>query len=387
MEKYDAIVVGSGFAGATSARLLAEQGKKVLVIEERPHIGGNAYDCYDKNGVFIHLYGPHIFHTNSKEVFDFLKRFAPFEEYHHKVIGNIDGILVPIPFNYKSLETLFPKDEANEIKSKLNKKYAGQTRVSILDLLGDNDPIIHKFGEYVYEKVFAYYTAKQWEIPVDKIDKSVINRVPVIMGYEDTYFGDKYQYMPVNGFIEIFDNMLKHENIKVMLNTQAENILHADYNKEEISFNGGVFKGPIIFSGPIDRFMNYEFGVLPYRTLRLQFETHNVTWYQSSSVINYNTTEKFTRISEFKYLTKQKKEGITTILKEFPLKFDINNEETKFPYYSINNEVNNALYQKYKDKISKIKNIHLCGRLAEYRYYNMDAATLRAMQLIDEISK
>lgn len=383
--KYDAIVVGSGFAGATSARLLAEKNKKVLIIEERGHIAGNAYDCYDDKGVFIHLYGPHIFHTNSKEVFDFLSRFAEFKEYHHKVIGNIDGILVPIPFNYKSLETLFPKEEADEIKAKLNEKYKGQTRVSILDLLADTDPTIHKFGEYVYEKVFAYYTAKQWEIPVDKIDKSVISRVPVIMGYEDTYFGDKYQYMPVKGFIEIFNNMLNHTNIDILLNTKAEDVLHADYEKGKIYYKDEEFTGPVIFSGPIDRFMNYEYGVLPYRTLKLVFESYPVTYYQSASVINYNTTEKFTRISEFKYLTGQELEGMTTILKEYPLKFDINNPEAKFPYYSINNPDNLALYNKYKEKISKIKNIHLCGRLAEYRYYNMDAATLRAMELVKDL--
>lgn len=387
MKKYDAIVIGSGFAGATAARLLAEKDKKVLIIEERNHIGGNAYDCYDDKGIFIHLYGPHIFHTNSLKVFEFLKRFAEFKEYHHKVIGNIDGTLVPVPFNYTALETLFPKEEADEIKAKLNEQYKGKTRVSILDLLSNEDPIIHRFGEYVYEKVFAYYTAKQWEIPVDKIDKSVISRVPVIMGYEDTYFGDTYQYMPVKGFIEIFNNMLNHPNIEVKLNQKAEDLLRADYENGKIYFMDEAFEGPIIFSGPIDRFMNYEFGVLPYRSLRLQFESYPVTYYQPASVVNYNTSEKFTRISEFKYLTGQQKEGMTTILKEYPLKFDINNPDAKFPYYSINNADNNALYNKYKEKISRIKNFHLCGRLAEYRYYNMDAATLRAMELVEELEK
>ena len=380
MKKFDCVVVGAGFAGATIANLLAKQNKQVLLVEKRDHIGGNAYDYYDVNGVLVHKYGPHIFHTNHQDVFEYLKSFAEFEFYQHRVLGNIDGVLVPIPFNFTSLEKLLP-DQAEELKRILKKEYPDKERVSILDLLNHSNEKIHKFGEYVFEKVFVHYTAKQWGTSIDNIDKSVINRVPVVLGYDDLYFSDKYQYMPKLGFTEIFDQMLKSDNIEILLSTPCNKVLTLKDGKTYL--NCELFNGPIIYTGALDELFEYCYDRLPYRSLNLQFERLDVTYFQPASVVNYPVSEDFTRITEFKYLSNQHIEGKTTILKEYPQKYDANNT----PYYPIQNEDNLNQYGKYKALADSYSNLYLCGRLAEYKYYNMDAVIKKAFEIADLIIK
>lgn len=382
--KYDVIIVGAGFAGSVLAREFADDNKKVLVIEKRNHIGGNMYEYTRENGVRVHLYGPHIFHTNYKEVFDYVKKYSGFYFYEHRVIGYIDGNYVPIPFNFKSLEILFNEEEASQIKEKLLNYYKDQNKVSILDLLDNEDTQIKEFGQYVYEKVFVNYTAKQWNIPIEQVDKSVINRVPVILGYDDRYFQDKYQYMPKNGYNEIFNNLLNHENIEVKLGTDCKELLKVDTASKEVYFEGKLFNGKVVYSGPLDELLGYKFGPLPYRSLDLKFEDIKENYYQPSSVVNYPNDEKFTRITEFKYLSNQIKNGNTTILKEYPLTYDYQNKE-HVPYYAIFNDNNLALYAKYYEGVKDIKNFYLCGRLAEYKYYNMDTVIKRALDLYQEI--
>src|SRR5574344_932690 len=374
LKEYDAIVIGAGFAGAVISRVIAEEkNKKVLLIDKRDHIGGNMYEMYDTNGVRIHLYGPHIFHTNNEKVFEYLKRFSDFYKYEHKVIGKIDGNLVSIPFNYTSLDILFEKEKAELIKQTLKKEFPNELKVSILDLINSDNKIVKEFGNYVYEKVFANYTAKQWGIPVSQIDSSVINRVPVVLGYDDRYFNDSIQYMPKDGFTTLFENMLNNENIDIKLNTNVKDILKLDFNTNKVKYMENEFKGDIFFSGAIDELLDFKYGRLPYRSLNLVFEQYKMDNYQTNSVVNYPNDEKFTRITEFKYLTNQVLKGETTILKEYPQKFDANDKKCKDPYYSIKNDENLALYAKYENDIEKFKNIHLCGRLAEYKYYNMNS--------------
>ena len=385
MNEFDVLIVGAGFAGAVVARKAAEQGKKVLIVEKRPQIGGNMYECFDENGVRIHLYGPHIFHTSNQEVFEFLKQYSDFYPYEHKVIGRIDGKLVPIPFNFTSLEMLFEKEKADEIKQKLKATYPNEEKVSILDLIKQEDPIIKEFGEFVFEKVFAHYTAKQWGIPVEEVDKSVINRVPVVLGYDDRYFKDTIQYMPTEGFTKLFENMLNHENIKVMLNKNITEMLTLDFDNKNIYIDGVEFTKPIIFTGAVDELLDFKYGRLPYRSLDLVFERYDTTYFQTNSVVNYPNEENFTRITEFKYLTRQEVENKTTILKEYPLKYDANNKKCLDPYYPINNEENNNMYYKYQQEVEQFKNIYLVGRLAEYKYYNMDAVIARALEISKEI--
>ena len=380
----DVIIVGAGFAGSTLANLFANANKKVLVIDKRSHIGGNMYEETRDNGVRIHKYGPHIFHTNDKEVFEYLQKFTSFYFYEHRVIGYIDGEYVPIPFNFKSLELLFPSDKVKLIKEKLLKTYGEQKKVSILDLLNDSDDVIREFGKYVYEKVFVHYTAKQWNVPISEVDSSVINRVPVILGYDDRYFQDTYQAMPKNGYNEIFENMLDNKNIEVKLDTNAKDLLRIDTDNKKIYYDNKEFKGIVIYSGPLDELLEYQYGPLPYRSLDLVFEDRCENYYQPSSVVNYTVSEKFTRITEFKYLSNQVVKDNTTILKEYPLTYDYKNKN-HVPYYAIFNDDNLALYKKYYDSVKDIDNFYLCGRLAEYKYYNMDAVVRRALDLFKEI--
>lgn len=382
--QYDAIVVGAGFAGSVLARCLADDGQKVLILEKRHHIGGNMYESTRDNQIRVHLYGPHIFHTNNQKVFDYLKRYGDFFFYEHRVLGFIDGAFVPIPFNFKSLELLFSAKKATEIKTKLTQLYPNQTKVSILNLKNSDDKLIREFGEYVFEKVFVHYTAKQWGTTIDQVDTSVIDRVPVILGYDDRYFQDQYQFMPKNGYNEIFDNLLNHPNITTQLNTPAQKYIKVDLDQQKILFQNHPFTNTVIYSGPLDELLDYQFGPLPYRSLNLSFEDQEENYYQPSSVINYPNNEDFTRITEFKYLSSQIVPGHTTILKEYPLEYDYQDPNCT-PYYAILNDQNQALYDKYRASIQDIKNLYLCGRLAEYQYYNMDAVIERALNLYEEI--
>ncbi len=385
---YDVIVVGAGFAGSVIAHEFAKRGKKVLILEKREHVGGNMYEYVDTNGISIHKYGPHIFHTNSKRVCEYIKQFTELFDYEHRVLANIDGVLVPVPFNFTSLERLFPESEAKKIEDKLLTKYKKDEKVSILNLIKDEDQVIKKFGEYVFEKVFIHYTAKQWGVPIEEVDTSVINRVPVILGYDDRYFQDEYQFMPKYGFSQIFEKMLNNENITVELNQNAIDRIKVDIKSNRVLFDGSEFDGLVFNTGAIDELLEFKYGELPYRSINLVFEQHKVKSFQEASVVNYTCSEDFTRITEFKKFYPFDKElnekEDTTILKEYPIMYSRDNKELT-PYYVITNEENLSKYKKYKDSVQGIKNLYFCGRLAEYKYYNMDAVIEHALDLVSEV--
>ncbi len=380
---YDAIVVGAGCSGAVVARCLAEAGRQVLVVEKRPQIGGNVFDGPDENGVLVHWYGPHIFHTSSQRVWDYVQQFASWHPYEHRVLGRIDGQLVPIPFNFTSLERLYPAGEAQAVKEKLRERFPGQRTASVLDLMHDPDGQVRAFGEFVFEKVFLHYTAKQWDTPVEQVDRSVINRVPVVLGEDDRYFQDTFQFMPDGGFTPLFQRMLDHPGIQVRLNCDARQLLRLEVGR--ITVEGGVFSGPVVYTGPVDELFDYAYGPLPYRSLDLQFQQLEEDQFQPASVVNYPNEEAFTRITEFKHLTGQRLPGHTTVLREYPMAYDPLGERGNIPYYVISNPENLALYQKYAALASEYPGLRLCGRLADYRYYNMDAAILRALELAQEL--
>jgi len=378
---YDCIVIGAGIAGSTVARRFADANKSVLLIDKRNHTGGNVYENYSQNGIRVHRYGPHIFHTNHKDVVDFLSRFCSFYEYKHKVQGLIDGYLVPIPFNFQSIDTLYSEKEGALIKKKL-KEYFKETKVSILDLLSHPDKTIKSFGEFVYEKVFVHYTAKQWGTTIDKVDKSVINRVPVVLSYEDGYFHDEYQLMPEEGFSKLVDGMLDSDKIDLLLNTNAQDVF--EFREDGIYYKGEKVNCPVIYTGAIDELLSYRFGILPYRSLNLVFEDMEIPAFQPVSVVNFPNSEDFTRITEFKHLTKQIS-SVTTILKEYPAKYDIRADIGNIPYYSIENAENRAIHDEYRKYLEKYPNFKLLGRLAEYKYYNIDVSVKRALELSDQL--
>jgi len=385
---FDILVAGAGYAGSVAARALAEQGKRVLVLERRPHIGGNAYDCLDDAGVLIHQYGPHIFHTNNKDVFDWLSRFTQWRSYQHRVIANIpngDGRMTyPVPFNLTSLETAFGEEEGKRLGDKLMAAYGAEKKVTILELRQNADPEISALADYVYEHVFVHYTMKQWGQTPEEIDPNTTARVPVFLSRDDRYFQDTYQGMPLEGYTPMFEAMLDHPNIKVELGVDA--LSRIDLSGDVLKVDGKEFTGPVIYTGQADELFAFAHGPLPYRTLRFDFETLERDDFQNGyGTVNYTVDMPYTRITEFKHLTGQKIEGVTTIVKEHSLAYT--GQEGQIPYYAIINPANNALYAQYAADAARFPNLHLLGRLAEYKYYNMDAIAAKALELAAELSK
>lgn len=386
MKKYDAIVIGSGFAGATVAERLAnELSKKVLVIEKRNHIGGNMYDYIDETGVITHKYGPHLFHTNLDEVYEYITKFGAWFNYEHKVLGKVKNKLVPIPFNLTSIEECFDEEKSEKIKSILTNEFGNEKKIPILELRKHHDKDINELAEFIYENVFLYYTMKQWGQTPDEIDPSVTNRVPVFISRDDRYFQDKYQIMPKGGYTKIFENMLNNDNINVRLSTDAKDVLKLENGK--IYFEGEEYNGLVFYTGAIDELFDYKYGELPYRTLSFDFETLNQEFYQSVGTVNYPTKEdKFTRITEYKHMTDDEiKSDKTIIMREYPQAYQ--KDTGMIPYYPINNEDNDALYNQYLEETKKYNNLYMLGRLAQYKYYNMDLIINDSLQLFEKIKK
>ena len=378
----EALIIGCGFAGATVARKFAEQNIKVRMIERRSHIGGNCYDCYDEHGILVHQYGPHIFHTYSKEVYDFLSQYTKWYEYSHEVVGNVYDKIIPIPFNLNTLNIVFGEEKGNALKKELVDTYGMEARVPILELQKSESEGIREVAQYVYENIFLKYTMKQWEQKPEEVDQSVTARVPVLISYDNRYFQDTYQGMPLDGYTTLFENLLNHENIKVELGVDAKDVLTFDFENQNILVDNQVFDGPIIFTGAIDELFDCKLGQLPYRSLEFKFEHYDQEFYQSNGVVNYTVSEDYTRITEFKYLTGQKAES-TTIIKEYPKKYV--DSKTQVPYYAILSDENKQLHQKYVDLVKPFNNFYLLGRLAQYKYYNIDGIVLEALKFAGEL--
>ena len=381
---YDSIVIGSGFAGAVVARELAEKkGQKVLVIDARDHIGGNCYDRFDEHGILIHQYGPHIFHTNIERVYEYLSRFTEWYEYRHEVVGNVYGRELPVPFNLNTLEMVYG-ERAPQLEKLLIENFGEGARVPILELMNHDNEELREIAQYVYENIFLKYTMKQWGKSPKEIDPAVSGRVPVLLSRDNRYFQDKYQGLPLHGFTPIFEKMLDHENIEVRLSCQAKDVLTIDPEaKEQVLFEGNPFKGNIIFTGALDELFDCRFGRLPYRSLRFDFEHYEKEFFQSHGVVNYTVSEDYTRITEFKYLSGQLEAESTTIVKEYPMPYS--GAEGEIPYYAINNTENDELFRRYKALVEQIPNFYLLGRLAEYKYYNIDAIVDRALTVAEEL--
>lgn len=378
---YDYIIVGSGFAGATAANILADKyDKKILIIEKRNHIGGNCYDELDEHGILIHKYGPHIFHTNSREVYEYLSKYTEWYNYSHEVLAYVDDKYVPVPFNLNTLKRAFPNNH-EKLREKLVNTYGYGKRVPILELKNNEDDEIKEIAQYVYDNIFLKYTMKQWGQTPEEIDPAVTGRVPVLISEDNRYFQDEYQGMPLDGYTRIFENMLlNRDNIDILYNTDCKNVL--EFTNQGIMYDGKIFEGNVIFTGPIDELFDDKYGRLPYRTLDFVNEYYNKDEYQKAAVVNYTVSEEFTRITEYKKLTGQKADG-TSIMKEYPKAYT--GADGEIPYYAIINESNLQIYKKYLDMLKSYKNFHLLGRLAEYKYYNIDAIVLKSMQLVEEL--
>jgi len=378
---FNYIIIGSGFAGSVIAERIANVlNKKVLVIEKRTHIGGNCYDYMNEEGIIIHKYGPHLFHTDNKEVFDYLSNFTEWQLYQHKVLAFIDGKKVPIPFNLNTLYEVLPLSLAKKLEDKLLEKYQYNTKFPILELLKEKDSDLKLLVNYIYEKIFKNYTAKQWGLRPEDIDPEVTSRVPVSISKDNRYFTDKYQSIPKDGYTKIFERMLCSTNIKIMLNTDYKEVINIDIENKKIYFLEQEFKGKLIFTGMIDELFSFKYGYLPYRSLDLVFETLNQEYYQEAATVNYPNDYDFTRITEFKHIhpVETKK---TTILKEYPKSYDPLTDIAYYPFFTSDNM---KLYLRYKEEADIFKDLILVGRLAEYRYYDMDDVIKRALEVFEE---
>lgn len=364
------IVVGAGISGATVARVLAERGEQVLVIDSKPHIGGNCYDYRDANGICVHKYGTHIFHTDVKAAWDFASRFTNWYPYMHKVVGLIDGQLVPIPFNLNSIRQVFPEALAARLEEKLVERFGFNKKVPILELRKTDDADLNFLAEYIYQKVFLIYTMKQWGVKPEDLDPAVTGRVPVYVSRDDRYFQNRWQGIPQDGYTPMLERMLDHENIIVKLDTAWNDV------KEECR------DWRIFYTGPVDELMGWQFGDLPYRSIELDFREYDREFFQPNSVVNYPENYDFTRIGEYKYFLDDKSPK-TVVSFEYPSAYQRGVNE---PYYPIASDENAALYQKYLEAArAEYKDIHFLGRLGDYKYYDMDKAIARALELVESL--
>lgn len=358
---FDYLIAGCGLAGMTAARLLAEKDKKVVIVDKRNHIGGNIYDYYNDSDILIHKYGPHIFHTNDKEVYEFLSRFTEWREYQHRVLSFINGNLVPMPINLDTINMVYGTD----YNSFTVKEFFESVKEKDIAINNSKDVIVSQVGEELYKLFFEGYTKKQWDMYPYELGKEVTSRIPTRTNRDNRYFTDRYQGMPKYGYTKLAENMINHENIKIMLNTSFKDI------KDELKYE------KIIFTGCVDEFFEEKYGKLPYRSINFVEETYDMENYQPAAVVNYPNDYDYTRITEYKYLTGQKNNK-TTIMKEF-------SSGEGEPYYPIPKSENKELYNKYKNEADKLDNVYFLGRLGTYLYMNMDKVIRQAIDLVSSI--
>jgi UDP-galactopyranose mutase len=361
---YDWLIVGAGFAGSVLAeRLASQRGERVLIIDRRPHVGGNAYDRYDEAGLLIHQYGPHIFHTNAKQIFDHLSQFTEWRPYEHRVLAEVDNLLLPIPINLDTVNKLYGLDLTSE---ELEGWFASRAE-PVAEIRTSEDVVVSKVGRELYEKFFRGYTRKQWGLDPSELDKSVTARVPTRTNRDDRYFGDEYQFMPKYGYTRMFERMLDHPNINIMVQTDYEDVKNIVPHRR------------LIFTGPIDEFFGYRFGKLPYRSLQFKHVTLEQEWHQPVAVVNYPKTNDYTRVTEYKHLTGQTHPK-TALTYEFP-------SAHGDPYYPVPKAENQELYKKYERLSLTTPNVWFVGRLATYRYYNMDQIVGQALATFRRIDE
>lgn len=358
------LIVGAGFAGSVVARELADAGRRVLVIDKRPHIGGNAYDELDAHGMLVHRYGPHIFHTNGQRIFDYLSKFTAWRPYEHRVRGVVNGVPYPFPINRDTLNLLY----GLQLDEKGAEDYFDRVRIPVEDVRTSEDVVLNSVGRDLYEKFFLNYTRKQWGMDPSQLKAGVAARIPVRTNSDDRYFTDTYQAMPADGYTRMFENLLDHPNISVELGVDYEDVRNAGTPAHTV------------YTGPIDAFFGYCFGHLPYRSLRFEHEhLPDVDCYQETGTINYPNDHAYTRITEFKHLTGQTHKG-TSIVREYP-------QAEGDPYYPVPSTENEALFKRYEALTKERTDVTFVGRLAQYRYYNMDqvvgAALAAAKQILD----
>ena len=381
LSNFDYIIAGAGLSGSTFARLMAEKGSKILVIDRRSTVAGNLYDETNMYGILVQQNGPHIFHTNSEEVYSFITKYHKWNPFKLRCSVDMCGQQTPSPFNFKTIDQFYATDKAELIKEALLLKYPNQSTVTIVELLNSEEPLIKQYAQMLFDNDYSLYTAKQWGIKASEIDINVLKRVPVRLDYKEMYFSDKYECMPEGGFTSFIKDLLDHDNIEYINNEDALKYISLNDQDHRIEFHGLEVSTncKLVYTGAIDELFNFEFGKLPYRSLTFKYETLNEELFQATPVVAYPQVEGYTCITEYKQLPKQNILGITTIAYEYPMMFEEGKADE--PYYPVPTDDTAMLYSKYKAKAGNYDNLILCGRLANYKYYNMDQAILAVLRL------
>ena len=373
-----ALVVGCGLSGAVVARQLAEAGWEVVIYERRDHIGGNMYDFVDDYGILVHKYGPHTFHTKKKELFDYVSKFCEWQEYRLCCGAEIDGICTPTPFNFQTIDDFYTQESAKELKNEIRKEFGDRDTATVVEVLNCNNSVVRNYAKFLFEKDYSLYTAKQWGVSPEEIDPNVLKRVPLRFDYSQGYFDDEYQIMPKISFTNFFENLLNHPNITVKLGVDALDHLEIAPNGRELLWDGKLLENPVIYTGAIDELFDNCEGSLPYRSLRFEWKHEERDSFQDFPVVAYPQANGYTRIVEFKKLPVQTAQG-TTYEIEYPLQYEVG--KGLEPYYPLLTKASQERYLLYSDRVSRIKHLYCCGRLADFKYYNMDQALERALEI------
>ena len=377
----DCLVIGCGLSGAVIARRLAEQGKQVVIWERRNHIGGNMDDYVDQHGFLVQKYGPHTFHTKQKHLFDYMCQYESWEDYKLTCGAVWDKTYTPTPFNFTTIDTFYPKDQAALLKEKLTVAFSGRNTATVVEVLEHPDPDIRGYAEYLFQNDYAPYTAKQWGVSPNEIDPSVLKRVPLRFSYDVGYFDDDYQVMPTHSFTHFFENLLNHPNIQVELGVEA--LEHLRTSGNQILVDGEVADYPVVYTGALDELFDCRFGRLPYRSLRFEWKYQDIDSLQDAPVVAYPQEAGFTRITEYKKLPVQNKPG-TSYAVEYPLPYQEGQDQE--PYYPVLTEESQLQYAKYQELANQIPNLIYCGRLADFKYYNMDQALERSLSVCSDLA-
>lgn len=377
----DCLVIGCGLSGAVIARHFAEQGKQVVIWERRDHIGGNMYDYVDQHGFLVQKYGPHTFHTKQKHLFDYMCQYESWEDYKLTCGAVWDKTYTPTPFNFTTIDTFYPKDQAALLKEKLTAAFSGRNTATVVEVLEHPDPDIRGYAEYLFQNDYAPYTAKQWGVSPNEIDPSVLKRVPLRFSYDVGYFDDDYQVMPTHSFTHFFENLLNHPNIQVELGVEA--LEHLRTSGNQILVDGEVADYPVVYTGALDELFDCRFGRLPYRSLRFEWKYQDIDSLQDAPVVAYPQEAGFTRITEYKKLPVQNKPGTSYAL-EYPLPYQ--EGQNQEPYYPVLTEESQLQYAKYQELANQIPSLIYCGRLADFKYYNMDQALERSLSVCSDLA-
>ena len=373
---YDILVVGAGLTGGVIARELAEAGRRVCIWDRRSHIGGNLYDERDAHGILVQRYGPHTFHTKERALYDYMCRYEDWEPYRLTCGAEIDGQFTPTPFNFRTIDQLYAPNAAKELKAHLEQAFPGQATATVVEVMTCDDPLVKAYGQLLFAKDYSLYTAKQWGIAPEKVDPSILRRVPLRFSYDEGYFDDAYEVMPRHSFMTFFEHLYDHPRIEVQLGVEA--LDHLAVEGETLLLDGAPCPVPVVYTGALDELFREDLGPLPYRSLRFEWHHEEADEIQPYPVTAYPAAEGYTRITEYKKLPVQQADG-TTYAVEYPLLYEPGKAQE--PYYPLLTAESQQAAEAYKARAARVKDFYPCGRLADFKYYNMDQALRRALDV------